>query len=297
VRVVVAGSSGFLGTALRDRLARDGHDVVRLVRGSASTPSESAWDPAAGQVDDELIGSADAVVNLAGASLTRWPRTESYKQTILDSRLATTETVAAAIGRTGGTTTLLNASGADAYGTPGEAVCTESTPPRGKTFLSEVVRQWEGATRVASDAGARVVLLRSGAVLHRDGGAVRVMQIPFRLGLGGRVSSGRQWFSWISRDDWVGAVSFLLTRPETAGPTNLVGPQPVTNAELTRALGEVLHRPTVLVAPALPLRLVVGDLADQVLGSLRVVPGVLSDAGYSFQHPDIRSALAAAFNR
>ena len=297
MRVVVAGSSGFLGTALRDRLARDGHDVVRLVRGGASTPSESAWDPTARHVDDELIGSADAVVNLAGASMTRWPRTESYKQTILDSRLATTETLAAAIARTGGTTTLLNASGADAYGTPGDAVCSESTPPRGETFLSEVVRQWESATQAASDAGARVVLLRSGVVLHRDGGALRVMQIPFRLGLGGRISSGRQWFPWISRDDWVGAVAFLLDGPETAGPVNVVGPEPVTNAELTTALGEVLHRPTLLVAPALPLRLVAGDLADQVLGSLRLVPEALTDAGYSFQHPDVRSALTAAFNR
>lgn len=297
MRVVVAGSSGFLGTALRDRLARDGQDVVRLVRGSASTASESEWDPTAGKVDDELIGSADAVVNLAGASLTRWPRTQSYKQTILDSRLSTTETLATAIARTGGATTLVNASGADAYGQPGDAICTETTPPRGSTFLAGVVRRWEAATIPASDAGARVVMLRSGAVLHRDGGALRVMQIPFRLGLGGRVSSGRQWFPWISRDDWVGAVSFLLSGPETTGPVNLVGPEPVTNAELTAALGEVLHRPTVLVAPALPLRLVAGDLANQVLGSLRVVPAVLTDAGYSFRHPDIRSALTAAFNR
>lgn len=293
----MAGSSGFLGTALRDRLAREGHEVVRLVRGPAGTPSESSWDPYAGRVDDDVVGSADAVVNLGGASFTHWPWTEAYKRQILDSRLATTGTVAAAIQRTGGSTALLNASGINVYGQPGDTVCDESTATSNGTFLTRVVREWEGAAAPASEAGARVVLLRNGAVLHPAGGAMRVMQIPFRLGIGGRAGSGAQWFSWISRDDWVAAVAHLLTRPDMTGPVNMVAPEPVTNAEFTRALGEVLHRPTVMLAPATPLRLVAGELADQVLVSLRVTPRVLTEAGFDFEHPDVRTGLRAAFGR
>lgn len=296
MRVVVAGSSGFLGTALRDRLARDGHDVLRLVRGTAATPTESAWNPYGGQVDDELISSADVVVNLAGTPIAHWPWTESYKRTLVESRVATTRTLAEAIARTGGHTALINGSGINAYGHPGDRICDESSP-RGDGFLAEVVEAWEGATASASGAGARVVMLRSGVVLHADGGALSLMKIPFWLGLGGRVGSGQQWFSTISRDDWVSAVVFLATRPDTTGPVNVVGPEPVTNAQFTVALAGVLHRPAAIPVPGAPLRLVVGELSDEVLGSLRVVPRALSEAGFTFAHPDVGSALRAAFSR
>jgi len=296
MRVVVAGSSGFLGTALRDRLARDGHQVFRLVRGEASTSTESSWDPYAGRVDDDLIDSADAVVNLAGAPIAHWPWTESYKRTLLDSRLSTTSLLAGAIARTGGTTALVNGSGIDAYGDTGDAVRDEQAP-YGSTFLADVVRQWEAATAPAADAGARVVLLRTAPVLHADGGVLGLVKIPFLLGLGGRVGSGRQWFPVISRDDWVDAVVFLLTHPETSGPFNLVTPKPVTNAEFTRVLGQELHRPAVVPVPAAPLRLVAGELSQQLLGSLGAAPRALTGAGFEFRHPDVHTVVHAAFAR
>ncbi len=296
MRFVVAGSSGFLGTALRDRLAADGHAAVRLIRGEASTPSESSWDPSAGRIDDDVIASADVVVNLAGAPIARWPWSESYKRTVLDSRVTSTRTVAGAIARTGGQAVLVNGSGMNAYGHPGDQVCNESTP-RGEGFLADVVEQWEGATAAAADAGARVVLLRTGVVLHASGGTLGLIQMPFRLGVGGRIGSGEQWFSSISRDDWVGAVVFLATDDEASGAFNLVGPEPVTNAAFTKTLGDVLHRPTVVPVPGAPLRLVAGELSSELLGSLRVVPSRLLDAGFTFAHPTVRSSLLAAFSR
>ncbi len=296
MRFVVAGSSGFLGTALRDRLARDGHEVTRLIRGEAATPSESSWDPYAGRIDDAVIAAADVVVNLAGAPLARWPWSESYKRTLRDSRVTTTRTVAEAISRTGGKAALLNGSGMNAYGHAGDQVCDESSP-RGKGFLADLVEQWEGATSAAADADARVVLLRSGVVLHPDGGSLALMKIPFRLGVGGRIGSGEQWFSTISRDDWVSAVVFLAARPDASGPFNLVGPDPVTNAEFTKTLGAVLGRPTVVPVPRAPLRLVAGELSQELLGSLRVMPRALLDAGFTFEHPTVRAALEAGFGR
>lgn len=291
----MAGSSGFLGTALRDRLAREGHEVVRLVRGTASTSSESSWDPYAGRVDDDVVGSADAVVNLAGAPLVRWPWTDSYKRQLLDSRVRTTATLAEAVARTG-VATLVNGSGIDAYGDTGAAVCDEQAP-YGDTFLAGVVREWEAATAAAADAGARVVLLRTSAVLHASGGALRLMKIPFLLGVGGRAGSGRQWFPVVSRDDWVSAVVFLITRSDVSGAFNIVGPEPVTNAEFARAMGEVLRRPAVIPVPAAPVRLVAGELAGQLLGSTGATPRALTEVGFAFEHPDVRAVLRAAFDR
>jgi uncharacterized protein (TIGR01777 family) len=295
MRVVVAGSSGFLGTALRDRLAREGHEVRRLVRGSASTASESSWDPYLGTVDDDVIASADVVVNLGGVPIAHWPWTETYKRQIRDSREATTGTLAGAVARTGGHAALVNASGINAYGHPGDAVRDE-TSPRGDGFLAEVVRSWEDATSPAMKAGARVVMLRSGVVLHGSGGALALMKMPFLLGVGGRVGSGKQWFSWISLADWVSAVVFLSTS-QVSGPVNLVAPTPVTNAEFTKAMGKVLRRPTRFPVPGLPMRLVGGEVASESLDSLRVVPTVLLAAGFTFEHPDIESALRYAFDR
>ncbi len=296
MRVVVAGSSGFLGTALRDRLARDGHEVFRLVRGPAGTPTESRWDPYAGEVDDDLIGSADVVVNLAGAALVRWPWSASYKQALLDSRVRTTDTIATAIARTGGGTTLVNGSGIDAYGHPGNVTCDERSP-FGNTFLAGVVERWEAATTPAAEAGARVVWLRTAGVLHRGGGLLPLVRIPFRLGVGGRIGSGRQWFPFVSLDDWLGATMFLIDRADVSGPFNLVAPEPATNAEFTRALAGALHRPAAIPVPAAAVRLVTGDMSGLILGSLKAVPRALGEAGYEFAHPDVETAVRAAGGR
>lgn len=293
----MAGSSGFLGTALRDRLAQDGHEVLRLVRGPASTPTESHWDPYAGEVDAELLASADAVINLSGAPIAHWPWTESYRQSILTSRTAATRTLAETIARTGARPALVNASAIGAYGDRGDEVLTEQSP-RGDTFLASVVEEWEGATAAAAEAGSRVVTLRTAAVVLGVGApALRLIQLPFRLGVGGRIGSGRQWFSPIALTDWTAAVTHLMTHPDASGAHNLVAPEPVTNAEFTAAMGTVLRRPTAVPVPATPLRLVLGGLADQALSSLRVLPAALQARGFTFQHPDVISMLRAALGR
>lgn len=294
MRIVAAGVSGFLGTALRDAWAQEGHEVVQLVRGEAAGPAQSSWDPYAGQVDHDVVASADAVVNLAGAPIAHWPWTASYKRTLLESRVATTATLARALVDTGSSATWLNASGMAAYGDDrGDEVLTEKSSA-GQGVLAEVVRQWEAATRPAQDAGVRVCTLRTGVVLHRSGGALRTMLLPFRLGSGARIGSGQQYFSVISRRDWVRATLQLLTSPDASGAYNLTGPQPPTNAEYTRALADALHRPAALAVPAAPLRLVLGDLSAELLGSLRVVPQRLLDAGFAFEDPDVRSAVGSA---
>lgn len=292
----MAGSSGFLGTALRDRLAQDGHEVLRLVRGRASTPTESHWDPYAGDVDPELLASADAVINLSGAPIARWPWTESYRQTILASRTAATRTLAETIARTGARPALVNASGIGAYGDRDDEVLTEQSP-RGDTFLAAVVDEWEGATETAAESGSRVVALRTGVVLGPGGGALQLMQVPFRLGVGGRLGSGRQWFSPIALDDWTAAVSFLVSNPDAQGPHNLVAPEPVTNAELTAAMGTVLRRPTAVPVPGPVIRLALGGLSGEVLGSVRALPAALQAAGFTFRHPDVIAMLRAALGR
>lgn len=296
MRIVAAGASGFLGTALRDAWARGGHEVVQLVRGEASGPAQSRWDPYAGEVDRDLIASADAVVNLAGAPIAHWPWTQSYQRTLLESRVRTTGTLARALADTASPTAWLNASGIAAYGDDrGDEVLTEESPP-GSGVLADVVRQWEAATQPAQDAGVRVCHLRSGVVLDRGGGALRTMLLPFRLGGGARIGSGRQYFSVIALRDWVRATVHLLEADDAAGAYNLTGPQPPTNAEYTRALAAALHRPAALAVPARPLRLVLGGLSSELLGSLRVLPQRLLDAGFEFEHPDVRSAVDAALH-
>jgi uncharacterized protein (TIGR01777 family) len=296
MRFVLAGSSGFLGTALRDRLARDGHEVVRLVRSEAGTPSESRWDPSAGVVDTDVLASADVVVNLAGAPLIRWPWNAAYRRTLERSRTTSTATLAGAIARSGATPALLSGSGIDAYGYRGDEVLTEESD-RGHTFLAGVVRAWEGATVPAAEAGCRVVTLRTGMVLDSRGGALRLLQLPFRLGVGGRMGPGERWMSVISVDDWVSAVVWLAAHPEAAGPHNLVAPEPVTNADFTATMGRVLHRPSAIPVPAAPARLVLGAMSELALGSLRIRPAALERAGFTWAHPDIESVLRASFSR
>ncbi len=294
MRIMIAGSSGFLGSALVSSLRDEGHQVTRLVR-REPRGDEVRWDPYSGKLVTELLHDTDAVVNLAGAPFVHWPWTASYKRSILESRVRTTTTLADSIADLVDKPALVNASGADFYGDDRGDDRLDETASTGQGFLAEVVRQWEGATRSATEAGARVVNLRTSAVLDKRGGPIKAMGIPFRLGIGGRVGNGRQWFPSISLHDWLSAVSRLISDDSMRGPYNLSGPQPVTNAEFTRILAAQLHRPAVLVAPAGPLRLVLGGLATVVIGSRRVLPARLLEAGFTFAHPTTISQVEAAY--
>jgi uncharacterized protein (TIGR01777 family) len=292
MRVVVAGSSGLIGTSLIPLLRQRGHEVLRLVRRSPRAPDERGWDPPAGELQDGTLDGVDAIFNLCGVGIgdRRW--SGARKQLIKDSRVEPTEVLAAAAAANG-VSTLLNASGVNYYGDTGDRVVDESAPS-GAGFLAEVCRDWEGATAAAGPS-TRVVLLRTGPVLSRSGGILKRLKPLFSLALGGRIGSGKQYFPWISLDDQVGAMTFLLEHPELAGPVNLVGPSPVTNAEFTKALGKALHRPTPFAVPGAALKLPLGDAADElVLTGPRAVPGVLNQAGYQFRHTTIAEALSAA---
>ena len=295
MRFVLAGSSGYLGTALRDHLARGGHEVVRLVRGESRSPSESTWDAYQGQVDRAVLADADVVVCLSGATIGR-PWTRSYRRTILDSRVQSTSTIAKAIATLDRKPTFLSQSGLNFYGdSRGDEVLTEDSPP-GSGFLSGVTRQWEGSTEAAVQSGARVCVMRSGVVLGPGGGTLRLIQIPFRLGVGGRLGSGTQYFSAISLHDWVRAVDYLATNDSASGPFNLTAPQPPTNAELTNELGRRLHRPTKLPVPETVLKTALGELSGLLLGSLRGRPQRLLDSGFRFDHPDVAAILGSALD-
>jgi len=303
MRIVAAGSSGFLGSRLADRLRSRGHEVVRLVRRPAAAPDELSWRPAAGELDPAALAGADVVVNLAGTPLgTRIgpvqvpvrPWTAGYAAQFRSSRVDTTATLARAIAEADPRPAVfLAGSGTGWYGDTGDTEVDE-TAPSGAGSFAEMARAWEAATGPAEAAGVRVVRLRTGLPLHSGGGFLGPVLLPFRLGLGGKVSHGRQWQPWIAMADWLAAVEFVLARADIAGPVNLVGPAPVTNAELMRTLGAVLHRPTVLPVPAPALRLLLGELGKEVARSQRVVPGVLRRAGFEFSYPELRPALEAA---
>jgi uncharacterized protein len=295
MRFVVAGASGFLGGAWARALAEHGHEVVRLVRREPTGPDEVRWDPAQGHVDRGVVESADVVANLAGAPLVHVPWNDAYRRAFTASRVDTTLTLAEAVARSERKPVLLAQSGVAAYGDHGSAVLTEESPVDAATFMGDVVRRWEAATEPARDAGARVALMRTSVVLDRSGGALPTMLLPFRLGLGGKIGNGRQYFATISLDDWLGAATFLAYN-ELSGPFNLTGPEPSTNAEFTRALGEALRRPAVLRVPTLPLRAsaLVGPIGAELLASQRLEPARLQEAGYAFAHNDIHDRLAAA---
>ncbi|WP_410811088.1 TIGR01777 family oxidoreductase [Micromonospora sp. 067-2] len=296
MRILLAGASGFLGTRLADRFSADGHQVTRLVRRPARDPRERRWDPSAGQLDPATVAESDAVVNLAGAGVgdKRW--NDDYRRLIRSSRVDSSSTLAiavAALPAADRPKVLLNSSAVGWYGNTGDRVVEEDAPA-GEGFLADVCRVWEAATRPAEDAGVRVVRLRTGLPLHRDGGLLKPQLLPFKLGIAGRLGSGRQWLPWISMVDWLDAVRFLLDRDDIAGPVNVVGPNPVTNAEFTRELARQLHRPAIIPIPALALKVALGGFAHEALTSTRVHPEVLTRAGYHYHHPDLPSALHAA---
>lgn len=295
MRVVIGGAGGFLGTALSASLRADGHEVVRLVRRTPEGPGEVSWSPADGALDPAALAGADVAVNLAGVGVgdRRW--TAAYKQQIRASRVDSTVTLSHALAAAnGGPRVLLNASAIGYYGDRGDEVLDENAPP-GDGFFPDVCRAWEAATQVAEEAGVRVCNLRSGLVVGPGGMMKRLVPL-YRAGIGGPLGGGRHYMSWISLADHVAAVRFLMTA-QLSGPVNLTAPKPVPNAVFSDALGKALRRPSVLPAPAFGVRLVLGEFANNVLESARVVPRVLLDAGYEFRHPEIDGALRWAVTR
>jgi uncharacterized protein len=293
VKIVVAGGTGFLGRPLVAALRGRGDDVIVLTR-RPGADGEIAWmpeQPSGGWV--AAVQAADAVINLAGEGIAdrRW--SPARKAAILNSRVAATRALAHVLGDAVTPPAFLSGSAIGIYGDRGDEHVTERTPP-GSDFLARVCVEWEREANAVANV-ARVVLLRTGVVLSRDGGALAQMSLPFRFFAGGRIGSGRQFISWIHRDDWIAMVVWAL-QAAIAGPLNLTAPTPVRNADFARALGRVLHRPALMPAPTLAVRLAVGELADAaILGGQRVLPTVAMERGFAFQHPELEDALRAIY--
>jgi uncharacterized protein (TIGR01777 family) len=296
-RVLLSGASGMVGLALRAALSQRGDRVVQLVRREPRGANELRWDPAAAvpASQSEALEGFDAVVHLSGANLAARRWTPDYRREIVASRVESTRALAGVMaGLRRPPRTFLAASAIGFYGDRGDEVLDETASP-GSGFLAEMCRAWETAAAHAAESGIRVVNLRFGVALAKHDGALAKMLPIFRAGVGGRLGSGKQWMSWITLDDLVAAALFLFDSTELAGAVNLTSPHPVTNAEFTRVLGHVLHRPAVLPAPVFGLRLMLGPMADEALMlSTRVVPAKLISAGFRFQYPEIEGALRAA---
>jgi uncharacterized protein (TIGR01777 family) len=294
MRIAVTGASGLIGSALLPELRAAGHDVLTLVRRTPRADAEVAWDPQNGTVDEAGLAGVEAIVHLAGYNLgTRW--TTAKKQLILGSRVDGTRLIAEAAARLSPRpAALVCASAIGFYGERGDDILTE-TEPRGDGFLAEVVEAWEAAAEPARSAGIRVVNLRQGLILSRAGGALARLVTPFRLGLGGPVGSGRQWWSWVALDDVVRAYLHVLERP-LAGRLNVTAPDPVTNRVLVKAFGRALRRPSFAPFPAFAVEVVLGEMGRELLlTSQRVVPAGLIADGFHFRQPSLDGALAALF--
>ncbi|MEV7234670.1 TIGR01777 family oxidoreductase [Streptomyces sp. NPDC051020] len=295
-RIAVTGSTGLIGAALVRSLRADGHEVVRLVRHPARAGDEVEWDPKRGYVDGAGLVGCDAVVHLAGAGVGDHRWTEEYKREIRDSRVLGTAAIAETVASLGvPPKVLLCGSAIGYYGDTGDRAVDESAP-HGTGFLPSVCVDWEAAAAPAEAAGIRTVYARTGLVVAREGGAWGRLFPLFRAGLGGRLGSGHQYWSFIALHDHIAALRYLLDTESLSGPVNLTGPGPVTNAEVTAAMGRVLHRPTLLSVPAPALRIVLGDFAEDVLGSQRVLPARLLDSGFTFAFPGIDGAIRAALH-
>jgi uncharacterized protein (TIGR01777 family) len=293
MHIVLAGATGFLGAALARRLDADGHTLTVLTR-RPRQPRELRWDPAGSpSAVAPLLHHADAIVNLAGAPISkRW--TASHKREMWDSRIQTTRTLVQAMNTLPRAPVLLNASAVGIYGARGDEPLTEESAP-GSTFLASLGREWEQEALAA--APARVVLLRTGIALDRGGGALPLMALPFRFFVGGPLGSGRQYLSWIHRDDWVSMVRWALTAPAVSGPLNVTAPNPVTNAEFSRTIGRVLRRPSILPVPAIALRVAVGEMAGELVTGQRVLPEKARAGGFVFEYPELEGALRRIYRR
>jgi uncharacterized protein len=292
MHVAVTGSGGLIGSALVATLSAGGHRVTRLVRGPAPGVDAIGWDPAAGVRDAASLEGLDGVVHLAGESIAAGRWTAGRKEAIRRSRVEGTQRLCETLARLARRPkVLVCASAIGYYGDRGEQGLTEQSAP-GTDFLAQVCREWEAAAARAAQAGIRVVHLRFGVVLSPAGGALRKMLLPFRMGAGGRIGSGRQFWSWIALDDAVGAIHHALVTAALAGPANAVAPSPVTNAEFTRTLARVLGRPALVPLPAFAARLAFGEMADSLLlASARVIPARLQETDYRFRYPELEGAL------
>jgi uncharacterized protein (TIGR01777 family) len=292
MRIAVTGASGLIGSALLPALRAAGHEPVALVRREPSGPDEIGWDPEAGTTDLAGLEGVGAIVHLAGENIgQRW--TSSVKRRVLESRVNGTRTIAEAVAALDPVPVLVCASGIGYYGNRGDEILTEESS-RGSGFLAEVAEAWEQAADPAREAGARVAHLRHAIVLSRDGGALQKLLTPFRLGMGGRVGSGKQWWPWISLPDTVAAYLHVIDS-ELEGPVNATAPNPVTNAEFVKALGRALHRPTVMPLPAFAVRTGFGEMGrEMLLEGQRALPARLHDDRFEFAHPTIDEAMAAA---
>ncbi|MET8957248.1 TIGR01777 family oxidoreductase [Streptomyces sp. NPDC004393] len=296
-RIAVAGASGLIGSALVRSLTADGHEVVRLVRRSARGEEEVCWDPEEQYVDAAGLIGCDAVVNLAGAGIGDHRWTDAYKKTLRDSRVLGTAALAEAVASLPEPPRVfVSGSAIGYYGETGDRAVDETAPP-GDGFLPSLCVEWEEAAAPAQEAGVRTVFARTGLVVAREGGAWGRLFPLFQAGLGGRMGDGRQYWSYIALHDEVAALRHLIDREDLSGPFNLTAPEPLTNRQITDAMGRVLHRPTLFPVPAPALRLVLGEMSGDVLGSARVVPERLLESGFSFAFPGIEEALRAALQQ
>jgi hypothetical protein len=298
MRVLMSGSSGLIGDALCRSLAADGAEIVRLVRRQPSAADERYWDPTAGELEPAVVEGFDVVVNLAGAGIgdKRW--SDSRKQLIYDSRIDSTALlVQRLVAAKEQPEVLVSASAIGFYGDRDVPVTETDGPAPPSDFLSSVCVDWEAATVPAAAAGIRTATVRTGLVLAGGGGALARMLLPFKLGFGGKLGSGGTWWSWISIDDHIRAIRHIIDKP-VSGPVNLTSPNPVTNARFTKALGKVLHRPTLVPVPKFALDLLLGsELARALLfTSARVLPATLEASGFDFHHPEVETALRAVLD-
>lgn len=298
MRIAVTGSTGLVGSALCPLLTSNGHEIVRLVRGEAKSGDEVVWDPQGDDTDVAALEGIDAVVHLAGENIAGGRWNEKMKEKIRNSRVDGTRNLSQALVKMATPPkTMVCASAIGYYGDCGDELLSESAPPA-DTFLANVVKDWEAAAQPAADAGIRVVNLRIGVILSKEGGALAKMLTPFKLGVGGKVGSGKQHWSWIALDDVVGVIHHALQTESLEGPFNTVSPQPVTNLEFTKTLGRVLGRPTIFPMPAFAAKLALGEMAEELLlASTRVDATRLLDSGYQFQYAELEPALRHLLNK
>lgn len=294
MHVLVAGSSGFLGTHLVARLREAGHDVHRLVRGEPAAADETRWDPYSGDLDPGVLDGVDVVVTLAGSSTLGNPHSQRWAEDQRHSRVTTTRVLARAIAAAERPPAFLVGNGISYYGDHGASLLTESSDSRGDALLTDITREWQAAAQHAADAGARVVVLRTSPVLDRDAPPLKQMILPFKLGLGARLGDGSQFFPCISLRDWVGAVAFAAEAEDLHGPINLCCPDTPTNAEFTEALADAVGRKARLAVPSVVLKRAAGRMAPELLSSRNTLPQALQDAGYRFRDRDVRDVLCAA---
>ncbi|WP_405839259.1 TIGR01777 family oxidoreductase [Streptomyces sp. NBC_01518] len=293
-RIAVTGASGLIGSALVRSLTADGHEVVRLVRRAARGADEVCWDPEGQYVDAAGLDGCDAVVNLAGAGVGDHRWTDAYKKQVRDSRVLGTSALAEAVAALDRPPRVwVNGSAIGFYGETGDRAVDEDAPP-GDGFLPSLCVEWEEATAPVQEAGVRTVFARTGLVVAREGGAWAKLFPLYKAGLGGRFGNGRQYWSFVALHDEVAAIRHLIDTDGLSGPFNLTAPNPLTNREISAAMGRVLRRPSLFTVPAPALKLVLGEMSGDVLGSQRVLPKRLLESGFTFAFPEIEGAIRAA---